>query len=316
MSTVLITGGTGLIGTALTRALIKKGDQVIILTRKIPTAKQENINGKVSYALWDIEKQTLDIAALGKADYIIHLAGASVAGKRWTEKAKKEILDSRTHSSNLLVKSLAENSNRVKAVISASGIGWYGEDPSIPNPKPFREDDPPSEDFLGETCKAWEASIKPVISLGKRLVWLRTGIVISNEGGAMTEFKKPLRFGIAPILGSGKQIMSWIHIDDITGIYLYALENSTMEGAYNAVAPKPTSSKEVVLALARSVKGKFFIPIYVPSFMLQLWLGEMSVEVLKSATVSCEKIQQVGFNFHYQHIKPAMKTLGVMGNRK
>src|SRR5688572_247063 len=202
MSTVVITGGTGLIGTALTSAFLGKSYEVIILTRKLPNGKPRTINpippghsagDKLSYALWDIQNGTIDTEAIRKADYIIHLAGASVGEKRWTEERKHEIAESRINSSALLVKALSENENHVKAVISASGAGWYGEDPSIPNPVPFKEGHPPAEDFLGQTCKEWEEAIEPVSLLGKRLVKLRTGIVLSREGGALAEFKKLLR---------------------------------------------------------------------------------------------------------------------------
>jgi uncharacterized protein (TIGR01777 family) len=216
MATVLITGGTGLIGKALTKELMAKGYEVIVLTRKVGGEKAQPAG--LSYAQWDIEKQTIDEKAIQKADYIIHLAGANVAEGRWTDKRKKEILESRTKSSGLIVKALSEIQNKVKAVISASGIGFYGPDPAIPNPKPFVETDPADPSFLGETCRQWENSIDPVINLGKRLVKLRTGIVLSNDGGAYAEFKKPLNFGVASVLGSGKQIVSWIHIHDIVGM--------------------------------------------------------------------------------------------------
>ena len=220
---------------------------------------------------------------------------------------KKEIQDSRTQTSTLLVKALKENENKVRTVVSASGIGWYGPDPVTPNPKPFVETDDCYDDFLGNTCRAWEESIAPVTALGKRLVWLRTGIALSETGGAMDKFKKPMQFGIAPILGNGKQVMSWIHLDDLVRLYIYAIENEKVSGAYNAVAPFPISNKSFTLKLAQEIKGKFFIPVYVPTFMLKLILGEMSVEVLKSATVSCEKIKKAGFTFLYPDIAAAIR---------
>jgi len=316
MSTVLITGGTGLIGKALTTALLERGYNVIILTRKLPNEVTHPPQwDKLSYALWDIKKQSIGNDTVSKADYIIHLAGASVAEKRWTTKRKNEIVESRTNSSALLVKALSEIDNKVKAVISASGIGWYGSPASVLSEtkgtmkNPFIETDPPAEDFLGETCRRWEASIEPAALMGKRLVKFRTGIVLSNEGGALSEFKKPLRFGLATILGSGKQIMSWIHIDDLVRLFMYAIENEELAGVYNAVAPRPVTNKELILALARKLKGKFFIAVHVPSFVLNVVLGEMSIEVLKSATVSSEKIQDAGFIFQYQAVAPAIRQL-------
>ncbi len=142
-----------------------------------------------------------------------------------------------------------------------------------------------------------------------RLVKLRTGIVLSKDGGALKEFIKPLRAGIAAILGNGKQVVSWIHIDDIARMYVQALENEKLSGVYNAVAPKPVSNKALVLELAKQMKGKFHIPIYVPSFVLKMMLGEMSIEVLKSATVSGDKIRSTGFQFLFPTLESALKDL-------
>lgn len=312
MSTVLITGGTGLTGTVLTKALLEKNYSVIILTRSI---KEDAMPATgLRYALWDIKNRSIDKNAIAEADHVIHLAGAGVADKRWTHKRKKEIVDSRVKSSELLVKALKEIPNKVKTVISASGIGWYGQD-LTPGPSPrgegsrFIETDPASDDFLGQTCKQWEESLEPVEHLGKRLVKFRTGIVLSKEGGTLKEFERPLKFGIATILGTGKQITSWIHIDDLVRMYMLAIENQNIKGVYNAVAPYPVSNKKLVLTLAEEKKGKFFVPVYVPSLVLKMVLGEMSIEVLKSATVSNKKIHEAGFVFQYPSIEAAFKNL-------
>ena len=314
-STILITGGTGLIGKALTEALLGKGYEVIILTRKIPDTRSGIRNDKsgnlsrISYATWDIENSTIDKDAITKADYIIHLAGASVAEKRWTIKRKKEIVDSRVESGKLIIESLKMIPNKVKAVISISGIGWYGPDPTVPNQQPFNENDQADEDFLGQTCKQWEAAIEPVSFLGKRMVKFRTGIVLSNEGGALVEFKKPLRFGLATILGSGKQVVSWIHIDDLVRLFLYSLDNENISGTFNAVAPNPVTNKQLILQIAEKQRGRFFIPIHVPSLALKIVLGELSIEVLKSATVSSKQIQEAGFIFQYPTTDKALQQL-------
>ena len=303
MPTVLITGGTGFIGSTLTRALIEKKYSVIILTRS--PEKRIAFSTCISYAGWDIVNQTIDKEAIANADHIIHLAGAGVADKRWTKKRKQEIVDSRVKSSLLLVESLKTIPNKVKTMVCASGIGWYGPDPLIPNPKPFEEDAPAHEDFLGNTCRLWEQCIVPVTQSGARLVKLRTGIVLSREGGALPQFKKPLRFGIAAILGNGRQMISWIQKDDLVNMFITAIENEKLTGVYNAVAPQPVSNRELTEHLARSTR-KFFIRIRVPSFLLRLFLGEMSIEVLKSATVSAEKIKATGFIFKYPEIKDAI----------
>lgn len=306
MSTILITGGTGLIGTALTTMLAGKGHKVIVLTR----TKRLSENTSISYAVWDVKSQQLDEDAVSKADYVIHLAGAGVADKRWTRDRKKEIVDSRTQSSALLVKALQQAPNKVKAVISASATGWYGADENRPpKKKAFTEDMRADKEFLGETCRLWEESIAPVKEAGRRLVKLRIGIVLSNDGGALPEFKKPVKFGIAGVLGSGKQMVSWIHIEDVCRMFLYAIENESMEGVYNAVAPSPVRNKELTLLLANQMKGRFFVHLHVPAFILKAMLGEMSVEVLKSATVSSEKIKSAGFNFLYPSIESALANL-------
>jgi len=308
MPTVLITGGTGLVGKALSQALVAKGYAVIILSRSLKNQeKKENI----SYALWDIKKQYIDLAAIREADYIVHLAGAAVIDKKWTEAYKKEIRDSRTESSRLIIEALKNNPDsyrdKVKAVVSVSAIGWYGEDAEPV--KPFVETDGAADNFLGQTCKLWEESIEPVTGMAKRLVKLRTGIVLSNDGGAYAEFKKPVRFGIAAIIGSGKQIVSWIHISDLCRLFIYAIENEHVRGSYNAVAPAPVSNKALILEIAKKIKGRFYIPLHVPALVIKMMLGQRSIEVLKSATVSCKKITGTGFDFEYNDIETAVKEL-------
>jgi hypothetical protein len=305
MTTVLITGGTGLIGQALTKELLTKGYEVIILTRD---AGNKKATKNLSYASWDLRKQTIDKTALQKANYIVHLAGANVGQGRWTEKRKKEIIESRTYSAALLIKALREVPNNVKAIFSSSAIGWYGPDPIVPDPKPFVETDPHDDSFLGNTCYKWEAGILPVTELNKRVVIFRTGIVLSNEGGAFVEFKKPLKFGIASILGTGKQVVSWIHIKDIAGLYIYAIENEKLNGIYNAVAPQPVSNKKLIQTMAKE-KGGLAMSATVPAFILKTMFGEMSVEVLKSATVSNKKIEEAGYSFLFPSIEAAIKNL-------
>lgn len=311
MATILISGGTGLIGTSLTKLFLEKGHKVIILTRNLKKAidKQE-ADERLTYARWNAEEQSIDRHAIEKADYIVHLAGEGIADKRWTEKRKKQIVQSRIQANALLVKALKEIPNNVRAVVSASAIGWYGPDkPDKKGSVGFVESDPPYVNFPGETCRWWEESIQPVTQLGKRLVKLRFGIVLANGGGAFPEFKKTIAFGIASILGSGKQVISWIHIDDLCRIILFAIENDQVEGVYNAVAPYPVTNKELTLHLARRMRGKSFIAVYVPPWVLKIMLGELSIEILKSATVSSEKIRQPGFQFLYPQIDAALNDL-------
>ena len=294
-----------MIGTALSRMLTAKGHRIIILSR----SASRPASPSVTIAHWDPYKGEVDSEAIRAADFIIHLAGAGVADKRWTARRKKEIVESRTRSSELLVKALKEIPNKVQTVISASGIGWYGPDPSIPNSRPFVETDPVDRDFLGETCRLWEASITPVTTIGKRLVIFRTGAVLGNTGGALAEFRRPVKLGVAAILGSGRQVMSWIHVEDLCRLFTQAVEDGSMNGVYNAVAPQPADNKTIMLELARRMKGKYFVQVYVPSFILKIMVGELSVEVLKSATVSAIKVRQTGFQFLYPSIKSALDDL-------
>jgi len=310
MPNILITGGTGLIGTALSRMLLEKGYTVTLLSRNSRKGRStQPVEPRLQMAHWDLQAQTIDSEAILQADYIIHLAGAGVADKRWSKKRKKEIVESRTAGSALIVRALQETPNKVQAVISASAIGWYGADPSIPNPAPFEETAPADEEFLGEACRLWENSITPVAAISKRLVILRTGIVLSREGGALTEFKKPVKMGIAAILGSGKQMISWIHVEDLCRLFLQAVEHPDWSGIYNAVAPRPIDNRSLTMELAGRLKGKYFVPVYIPSFLLKIMLGEMSIEVLKSATVSAKKIRIAGFQFLYPSIQSALEEL-------
>lgn len=315
MPTVLITGGTGMIGTALSRQLLQQGYDVIILSRNpIKTAahygasSQQNSfrpSGNIFYAKWDIVGGKIDAQAISQADYIVHLAGEGVAKKRWTKKRKQEIKESRTKTSDLLYKCLSSQPNKVKAIISASAIGYYGPD----HGKPFTEEDPAASDFLGSTCKAWEDSIESVKTLGKRLVKLRLGIALSNEGGALAEFKKPSRIGMAAILGTGNQAVSWIHIDDLCRAFIHAIETPEMEGVFNLAAPNVSNNRELTLGIAKAMNGKFYFPFKVPTFVLKWMMGEMSIEVLKSTTVDSSKLQKTGFNFIFPTLSSALKHL-------
>jgi uncharacterized protein (TIGR01777 family) len=309
MSTILISGGTGLVGRTLTKALLDIGHDIIILTRDV--SKAGTPTSRLRYAAWDPAAGTLDHEALLQADAIVHLAGAGVADQRWSKKRKREILNSRVMSGHLLSKALAENPHTVKTFITASAIGWYGPDPVLNkgnnSSQAFTEETPAFTDFLGDTCRQWEESTISIAEKVRR-VCLRIGIVLTPEGGALKEFLKPIRFGLGAIMGSGTQVVSWIHCDDLVRMILFALEEKKMTGIYNAVAPVPVTNKELVMKLARQKRGGFFIPFPVPAFILKLMLGEMSIEILKSCTVSCAKVSNEGFIFMYPSMDAAVKS--------
>ena len=311
METVLITGGTGMIGSALSEMLQKEGYSVIILTRK-STSQQpatSSKHGNIKYAHWDVKKGTVDIDAIQQADHIIHLAGAGVMEKKWADAFKKEIIESRTKSIGLIIDALEKNSNKIKTVVSASATGWYKAHAPGAEQIKHTEDESPDDSFLGETCRLWEQSVEPVTALQKRLVKLRVGIVLSHEGGALKEFEMPLKFGIAAILGNGKQVVSWIHINDLCRAFIHALKNEQLAGSYNAVAPAPVTNRQLTLTFARKRNRRFYIPLPVPSFMIKLLLGGRSIEILKSNNVSCEKIRRSGFEFLFTTIDAALEDL-------
>jgi uncharacterized protein (TIGR01777 family) len=307
MSTILITGGSGMVGTRLTEILLGQGHEVIILSRNPLSA--ELLPKGVTQAKWDVNKKWIDPQAFAEADHIVHLAGAGVADKRWNKKRKAEIQGSRSETGALLVHAIQTIPNKIKTVVSASAIGWYGADTAMTPQSGFTEDAPSDEAFLGETCKIWEQNIQGVTASGKRLVILRIGIVLSNNGGALLEFKKPIRLGFAAILGNGKQYISWIHIDDLCAMFIKALEDQNMQGVFNAVAPEIVTNKQLTLALAKSMRNRFFIPIHVPAFLLKWILGEMSIEILKSARVNSYKIQSAGFHYRYPKLSEAIQQL-------
>ncbi len=296
---VLVTGGTGLVGTRLTSLLTEKGYQVRYLSRN---------PGKVSEVesfSWDIDRQTIDEKALDGVDYIIHLAGAGVADKKWTIQRKKEILQSRTKSTEVLRSALANKDHQVKAFISASAVGYYGWDTGGVWKK---EDSRFGDDFLATVTKSWEAEVDQVEKLGIRVAMLRIGIVLSDKGGALKELTKPIKWGAGAALGKGDQYMSWIHLDDLCKMFIHALENDTIQGIYNAVAPNPVTNKELSKLSAKVLGKPFFLP-NVPGFVLKLVLGEMASMVLGGNRVSSEKIQNDGFTFTYPEVEPALNDL-------
>ena len=304
MKNIVIAGGTGLVGKRLTEMLIEKGYSVTILSRN----KNLQSTAAITYSYWNVATQEIDSNAIAKANAIINVAGEGVVNKRWNKEQKQEIVDSRVNAGKLIVKALETINNNVEVVVNASAIGWYRPQKKEDyNSNNYQENQEANTDFLGTTCKLWEESIEPVKQLNKRLVKLRIGIVLSKNGGALKEFLKPIKFGIAAILGNQK--ISWIHIDDLCNMFIEAVENKTYEGAYNAVAPNIVTNRELNIALAKKLKGKWFIALKVPQFIIKIMLGEMSVEVLKSSTISCKKIMDNGYVFLYSTIDSAVDEI-------
>lgn len=301
MQTIGITGGTGFVGHHLSDLLRSKGYDVIIFSR----STQESDNKQIKYAYWNPDQKQCDATALGQVDAMVHLAGASIAGQRWTPKRKKEIIDSRVASTRYLVQMLQIHAPNCKTLLCASATGFYG--PDRPGLTPFTEEAPAYPDFLGEVCRKWEEASEDAAHFLRRVI-VRFGIVLGRETGAFLEFEKPTRMGVLPILGGGNQTVPWIHIADLAAMIAFLLKENERYGVYNGVAPIPVSNKKLMKTIGQE-KGGIKVPVPVPSFVLKMMLGEMSVEVLKSATVSAEKILRTGFSFTYPNIEKAVHDL-------
>lgn len=298
MAQVLIAGGTGLIGQRLSDLLQDKGYNVTHLsrTRKLDAAYP-------AYA-WDLKKSTIEQSAIEEADYIINLAGAGIADARWTSKRKRQIIDSRVDSTQLLKNYIQLHRPDLKAYISASAIGYYGE----------RGDEPLNEQssagstgFLAESVKAWEGAIEEVATTGVRTVGIRVGIVLSMEGGALTKMVLPAKLGANTYFGSGQQWYAWVHIDDICQLFIHALENGNMQGFYNGTAPNPLRNRDFAKVLGRVLYRPLLVPA--PAFGLRLAMGEMANVVLTSAKVLPERTLSTGFKFQFEHLESALRDL-------
>ncbi len=298
INTVLITGGTGLVGSRITKMLLEEGYEVAHLSR---SAKGDE---KVKTYTWDIKKQQIDIEAIRWADAIIHLAGAGVADKRWTAEQKEIILKSRTESSKLLYNTLRKENKKLVAFVSASAIGYYGTDTGE---LPLTEKSAKGAGFLAEVVDAWEMEVAKIQELDIPTAMLRIGVVLSANGGALKKMMEPMKLGAGAPLGSGKQIMSWIHVDDLAALFIFALENQ-LKGVFNAVGPHSARNEELTKLLAKVMNKPLLLPS-VPKFALKLMLGEMAQVVLGSNYVSSEKIQSSGFNYQYPELYPALEHL-------
>ncbi|MCC5931937.1 MAG: TIGR01777 family oxidoreductase [Cyclobacteriaceae bacterium] len=297
---VLITGASGTVGSVLTELLIKKGYKVSHLSRS-GSAKR----GSVRIFGWDLAENYIEPAALENAHIIIHLAGAGVADERWTDKRKKEIKDSRIFSTRLLFEKLKQIPHKVETFISASAVGIYGN-----SGKALMREDAnihPS-DFLADVTQSWEEEVFQIQELNIRTLALRIGVVLSNQGGALEKMALPVKYGAGAALGSGEQIMSWIHIDDLCEMFCHLIQKESYSGAFNAVAPNPVSNKEFTRTLAKVLNKPIFLPP-VPAFVLKIMLGEMSAMVLGGSNVSAEKILKTGFAFKYSTAEDALKDL-------
>ena len=293
---VLITGGSGLIGRYLTSELLTQGYSVSHLSRGPAQF------GRVRVHRWDPVKKILDPEILNGVSYIVHLSGANIGEKRWSAKRKKEIISSRVDSLKLLHEVILAKRIRLKALISASASGIYG---SICSDRIFSEEEDAADDFLGKTCRLWEEAAGLFRDCSDRVVKIRTGVVLEKNDSALSRLLVPARAGIFPVLGGGKQYMPWIHIRDLVKIYAKALGNAQMDGPYNAVSPHHVTHREFMSALAKAMNKPFFNPP-VPGFILRAILGEMSDVILKGSRISSDKIINAGYLFEFDNLHDAL----------
>ena len=299
MPTVLVTGGTGLIGKRLCEKLKLAGFDVAILSQ----VRHNKSDFPVFY--WNWKNGEVDEMALRNSDFIIHLAGANIAGARWTPQRKKLILDSRVKSSQFLHRKLKELNLGPKAFVSASAVGYYG---AITSKKIFKESDSAETDFLGTTCQLWEKAASNVFDSRIRTVQIRTGVVLTKTDGALDKMLQPIKWGLGSALGTGKQFMPWVHIDDLCDIYIQALSDVKMNGPYNATSSEHQTNKSFTRILAQKEGRRMWVP-NIPSFVLRFSLGEMAEMVLSGSRVSNLKIIDTGFEFQYASLKDALDDL-------
>lgn len=294
---VLITGASGMIARELVKRIGNEYD-IRLLTRK----KERNNEYE-----WDIKKGTIDESALENVSHIIHLAGANISEKRWTEERKKELISSRIDSAGLLLNTLKKKDIRLKSFISASGINYYGTETTE---KIFTEKDSAGSDFLSEVVVLWEKAAEKFKeqNIAERVVKIRTSVVLSEKDGALKKMIPPIKSYIGSPLGSGKQYMPWIHIEDICSIYEFALRDTSINGAYNSVSPQHATNTDLTKKIAEVLNKPLFMP-NVPGFILKLMFGELATAILEGSRASSQKIQEAGFQFQFPDLKEALENL-------
>lgn len=294
MKTVLISGASGLIGKQLSKKLKEKGYEVRGLSRE----KSDE------YYHWNPALGEINEMAFENLDTIIHLAGAPIS-KRWSVPYKVKLYDSRVESLEFLLNKAKKMNCEIKTLISASGVNYYGTETTN---KIFTENDPKADDYLGNLCGEIEEVAESFNSIGTRVCIVRTSAVLSKEGGMLKELLPMAKASLLSPIGSGKQIVPWIHIDDIVNMYIHLLENEELSGAYNAVADEVVTNKKLTKKLTETLGRKILMP-NAPAFVMRIIFGEMSTILLKGSAVSNEKIKKTGFKFHFSELKDALKDL-------
>ncbi len=299
---IIITGATGLIGRKLTAQLISRGDEVIIFTRDVNKAK--SIFPKAfKFVEWNYQTPEQWQNEINATDAIVHLAGVNLFSKRWNDNFKKVILESRRLSTKNIVEAIKASDIKPSVLVSASGVGFYGDG----GEKILTEDAPKGNDFLADVCEVWENETSKAEQSGVRSVRIRTGIVLSPDDGALKQMLLPFKLFVGGPLGSGKQWFPWLHIDDIVGIYLFAIDNKNVTGIFNAASPGIVRMKEFASTLGKVLHRPSIFPV--PKFALKIAVGEASSAVTASQRVEAKKIIEFGYKFRFEKLEEALKDL-------
>ncbi|HKG07668.1 MAG TPA: TIGR01777 family oxidoreductase [Pedobacter sp.] len=295
---ILITGATGMVGKKLIQTLHEKGHEINVLSRKKGNIKHAKIY------LWDVYNDKIDPECIEGIDTVIHLAGENIAEQKWTKERKQRIIDSRVKSAQLIQKLIKDTNAPVKAFISASAVGYYGDC----GDEILTETSSNGYGFLAECCKLWEESVDKGKSLGLRIVKFRIGVVLGSGEGALAALDKPIRYFAGAPLGSGRQWIPWVHVDDIVSMFAAAVDDPRINGAYNACAPFPVTNETLTKAVAKAVHRPVW-PVHVPEKILEMILGKMSIIVLTSTNTSTQKLLDEGFIFKYTHLEDALTDI-------
>ncbi|MFK7798196.1 MAG: TIGR01777 family oxidoreductase [Aureispira sp.] len=298
MKTILITGGTGLLGARISDLLSDKGYKVQHLSRT------ENLTAKYPAYQWDLQAQTIDKRALEDVHGIIHLAGAGIADARWSQKRKQEIINSRVRSTQLLANCLVEQKNPPTVFVSCSAVGFYGSKGAAT----LTEEAPPGQDFMSDVCVQWEQAADAVRAQGIRTPIVRVGVVMSTQGGALEKINLSYGFRVGAYFSNGQQYMSWIHLDDICNIFIRALEDDNMDAIYNGTAPTPTTNKVLAKALS-TARDQHTLLVPVPTFALRTAMGEMADVVLNSTRAVPKALIEMQYTFQFPELVGALEDL-------
>ncbi len=295
---VTVTGGTGFVGKAILGLLRERGFQISILGRSPRTG----IPPEVELFLWEAERSEPPPNSLAGSDVVIHLAGEPVS-QRWTPEIRRRIRSSRVEGTRKLVSAIGKLDRKPSALVAASAVGIYGDR----GEEELTEDSPPGEGFLADVCREWEAETSRAAEMGIRTVMLRIGVVLGVGGGALDQMLPPFRMFLGGMLGSGRQWMSWIHLADLAGLILHAVEDPQLRGVVNAVAPSPVRNAQFTRTLARTIRRPALFTV--PEFGLKLLFGDMAQILLASQRIYPRAAEKAGYRFLYPDLGPALKNL-------